>query len=232
MSKIIKDWEAFEMAVKNLRTVFVWGPPGLGKTTAAQDMLDVMLGMRATTVTMNEDWVVQELLGHYLPGEDGAMHWHNGPVTEALRGGSLVVNELARASGAVLDAMLSVMDGQRVARIALPNGEMLTPHAGFRVISTSNSDVDNLDPALRDRFEATVHIKTPHPAIVAALNEGLPKLGDVVLRSYSDGDLGISVRQSFTFLKLLSEGPGPAGQLAYGDRWGDIAVALKLRDSR
>jgi midasin (ATPase involved in ribosome maturation) len=231
-------WEDLDLAVKHLRVVYVWGAPGIGKTTQALHLLDGYLQERgkahkadtACSTTLNEDKVAQELFGHYLPGDGGKFNWHDGPVTMAMRNGALVLNELARASGAVLDAMLEVLDGSRVARIALANGESLTPHEGFKVIATSNSDVKQLDPALRDRFEAILYVERPHPDTIAALNEGVAGLGDVIADSYRDASRALSVRQGFTLAKLIAQGVdrAAAGRLAFAERWGDIDSALKL----
>jgi len=77
------------------------------------------MGLPSWIVTLDEDRMVQELLGHYIP-KGGEFVWHDGPVSLAVRKGGLIINELPRASGAVKDMLLSVLDNPGSFSISLP----------------------------------------------------------------------------------------------------------------
>jgi MoxR-like ATPase len=230
----LSGWEMYDIAVANLRNVYVYGPPGIAKTYHSQEILDAhckahkMPIKQALMVTLNEDVAVQEIQGHWIPGEKWL--FHQGDVIRAISGGSLVVNELARASGAVLDFFLAVMDGDRVFRMRTADGEEVTRHPQFKLVATANSGVEDLDPALRDRFDAVIEVLEPHPGTVEVLNTGFSGLGDLIKESYKDPGHALSVRQGFTLIKLLENKVERevAGLIAFGRKWEGLSTALKL----
>jgi MoxR-like ATPase len=78
-------------------------------------------------------------MGHWVPNR---VEWtfHLGPVSRAYQEGRiLVLNEIGRASGSVQDFLLGVLDNLDVSSLALPNGQILTPATGFKVVGTSNT---------------------------------------------------------------------------------------------
>lgn len=232
----LTGWEMFDIAVKHLRVVYIWGPPGIAKTHHSIDLLTEHLHANVskkavpTITTLNEDKVWQELMGHYLPTDGGGMQFHYGPLAQALMGGAVIVNELCRASGAVLDGFLEVMDGQHVAQISMPDGKTISPHEHFKMVATANEPVDSLDPALQDRMQVVIKVTEPHPATIEALNTGYRGLGDIIRDSYRNVAHAMSVRAGFTFAELVKQKVDfeIAGRMAFQDRWGDISSALKL----
>src|SRR5258708_918568 len=84
--------------VVDMDGINVWGPPGVGKTLGACRLRN---HGETLSITLSEDIVSQELMGHYIP-RGNEFVWHDGPVTTAVREGyNVVVNELGRASAAV-----------------------------------------------------------------------------------------------------------------------------------
>lgn len=232
----VDGWAMFDLALKYLDRIYLYGAPGLGKTYAAthsrQDQTRFKVKQReVVNATLSDDIVLQELIGHYMP-KGTEFVWHDGPVITAMRSGQLLVlNELARASAAVKDAMLGVLDGNGSAAIPLPSGEIVQPGAGFQVVATANSSTDDLDPALADRFEAVVWVNTPHPKMIEALNQEVKGLGTAVEASFKDSpERAISPRSAFTFTKLVKAGVNAkqSAQLAFGARAADIVAAFKL----
>lgn len=221
-------WELFEVAVKHLNRVFVVGPPGVGKTFAAQHA--ARENQQVISITLSEDVVLQELLGHYIP-KGGEFVWHDGPLTTAIREGSLVVvNELGRASSSVRDAMLGVLDAPDVCQIVLPTGEVVRPVATFAIIATSNSGVEELDPALADRFECVIVVNAPHPKLIEHINNVVPGLGTLVNKSYAEPAKAISPRAALTYANLRDKGVEAvkAATVAFGAKGKDIVANLKL----
>jgi MoxR-like ATPase len=224
----LNAWSLLDTAIQHLRVVCVCGKPGIGKTFTAQGGENP-----SNTVSLNlsEDTVVQELFGHYIP-EGNAFVYHDGPVVTAFREGkTLVINELSRASGAVKDALLAVLDSKDSARITLADGETVTANRNFRAVITSNDTADELDPALRDRCECVINLVDPHPGLISALNSAWAGLGDAVKDSWKDSSRAISTRASFAYAKLRNAGVDmeTASVLAYAERAKDITDTLKLR---
>ena len=217
-----------------LRRLYLWGPPGVGKSRFGMDVLKTNF-KNVYQVTLNDDISVQELLGHYVP-KGNEFVWHDGPIALAMRDseGALVINELPRASGAVRDLMLAVLDDNSIASIALPTGEMLKPHAKFSVIATGNDKPEEcLTEALIDRFELILHLDTPNPELIAKLNKVREASGTLVERSYHSKANFVSPRKMISFLTLnahrgtdLTE--RQAAELVFGTMAQDVLDALAL----
>ena len=219
-------WHLARVALDSSSRVFFWGPPGVGKS-----YLTLNAGRACFQVTLCDDQTVQELIGHYLPrGQE--FRWHDGPVALAMRQGArLVLNEIGRASGAVQDFLLAVLDGQGVNTVALPTGEQLQASAGFTVVATSNSPPETLDPALRSRFDAEVHLPSPNPMLIATLNQEFRGLGEALADSFKDPSRALDPRKLLAVVRLIKSGVASrqAAALCFGDRAPDLMAALRAR---
>jgi MoxR-like ATPase len=227
----MNSWELAEKAIEAGATrLLLWGPPGVGKSRWALQVLGEGRQHPPVRVYLNQDLTAQELLGHWVPrGQE--FRWHHGPVAWAwLHGTGLVVDEIGRASGPVLDLMLAVLDDQETARLVLPSGEEIRPSPGFVAICTSNNPPDDLDPALQDRFDVVLHVPSPHPALIARLDAALKGLGNVVRDSYKDPERAISPRRALVFARFVKAQvrAETAAKLAFGERAEDVLSALKL----
>lgn len=219
-------WHLAETAVANLSRVFLWGPPGVGKSHLAMAVSSSRL-----QISLSEDLTVQELIGHFVPDRT-EWRWHYGPVSRAFKEGRLLVlNEIGRASDAVRECLLGVLDSADVASLALPNGEVLTPSNGFKVIGTSNTGPEELDPALRSRFEAEVFLPEPHPGLLRELDRRCRGAGAALGDSFQDPERALDPRRLISFLNLLDSGVGgrSAALLAFGDRAPDVLAAMSAR---
>lgn len=226
-----REWETLHRACAGgIRRFLLVGPPGVGKSTAAEAE-SAGLGLTSYQWSCCEDQLVQEALGHWVVRGQGGFVWHDGPWTRALRHGTLIINELPRASMSVRDAALSILDDPAICRISLPSGETIQPHAGFRVFCTSNDDPEEagLCEALIDRFDLILKMTTPHPGLVQKLNQGYAGLGDVVARSFADGARAISPRRALAFLSLRAIfGEEEAWSLAFRERAADVRATMML----
>jgi len=227
-AQVESEWTLAETAVANLARVILHGPPGVGKTHLASRVGP------ALSITLCEDLSVQEIGGHYLPnGTQWSFHY--GPVSTAFKEGlPLLIHEMGRASGAVHDFMLAVLDCPDVARLTLPSGETILPGAGFKVIATSNSSPETLDPALRSRFQAEVHLRTPHPELVRRFELLYPRLGRAFADSFKDPERAIDPRRLLSFVELLQKQVAlrRAAALTFVDSAPDVLAAFSAAGVR
>lgn len=221
-------WDLTAAASTSAKRILLHGPRGVGKSRWAQDMLG-QAHKEISQCSLNEDIAMQELLGHYVP-KGTNFEWHDGPVMRAYRGGhGLVVNEMGRASGAVQDMFLAVMDDVSVSMISLPTGENVKPGNKFQIVATSNASPEVMDEALQDRFDCIIAITQPHPGLIEHIDTQCLGLGELILRSYQDAQRSISPRRALAFISFTADGmkEDVAAQLAFGTRAKDIMVALK-----
>lgn len=165
------EWGVLEhvLSLDFIRTVFLHGPPGVGKTYAAYHFGRVQAGVYAITLT--EDTAAAELRGHFVP-RGGEYVWHDGPFTSAMRAGArLVINEVTHGSQEALQLLYPVLESLETARLTLPNNETIVPAPGFHVVCTDNAPPEELPPALQDRFQCLLEVKQPHPSALAGLQE-------------------------------------------------------------
>lgn len=217
-----------------LRRLYLWGPPGVGKSRFAMDVLKKNF-KNVYQITLNDDISVQELLGHYVP-KGNEFVWHDGPIALAMRDseGALVINELPRASGAVRDLMLAVLDDNSIASIALPTGEILKPHSKFSVITTGNDKPEEcLTEALIDRFELILNLPMPNPDLVDKLNKVRAASGTLVERSYHSMANFVSPRKMISFLTLNARRGDDfteeqTAELIFGNMAKEVLTALQL----
>lgn len=227
---MITCWDLFDEAVNTAKAprVLVCGPYGLAKSYNAQESLRRRHKVVAQ-VSLNDDVAAQELMGHYVP-KGAIFEWHDGPVTEAYRNGTgLIVNEISRASGAVQDMFLSILDDPKVSMITIPNGEHVRPGEKFQVIATSNHDPSRMAPELQDRFDAIITVDRPHPSLILHINNQRDGLGTIIMDSYKTPAHAISPRRALSFLMFSDHGleDGIALALAFGVKAKDIGMALK-----
>ena len=178
------------LACSCVRHIYLYGPPGIGKTYCA-----IHEGRRdgaVYAITLTQEMPASELRGHWTP-RGNELVWMDGPVVRAMREGAVVVlNELLHASDDAMSFLYPVLERNETARITLPTSETVVPQPGFRVIVTENRSPAELSTALRDRFDVVLEIDEPHPQALAALS---PMLREAARRCFTlDEERRLSVR--------------------------------------
>ena len=223
------DWALVErvLGCKLVRSVYLFGPSGIGKTYCAYHKGCLGRGVYACTLT--EETPASELRGTWLPKGEGLV-WHDGPITRAMREGArLVLNELSHASDDVLAFLYPIIESPETARLTLPTNETLSPATGFTVVCTDNLPPDDLPPALQDRFETILEIEEPHPEAIARLS---PDLRAAALRSFAlENDRRVSLRGWLMLERLRPElGLDDACTVVFGaERGSQLHDALHFR---
>jgi MoxR-like ATPase len=226
------DWALVEraLACELLGRIYLYGPPGIGKTFVAYHSGRIQRDVYAVTLT--PETPAAELRGTYLPRGD-ELAWHDGPAIRALKvGARLVLNELSHASDDALAFLHPLLESPETARLTLPTGETLTPAPGFHVVVTDNCAPDGLPAALQDRFDALLGVSEPHPDAFARLS---PALREPARRSFSLGeDRRVSVRAWLTLDAVRGElGLRDACTVVFGaERGSQIFDALSLAGVR
>lgn len=202
-SKKGTDWAMVErlLTTETVRTFYLWGPPGIGKTHTAFSKGRIDRGVFAVTLT--EDTSAAELRGQYFPA-GGEMVWHDGPFTRAMRlGARLVVNELSHGTPEAHSLLHPVLESIATARLTLPSNETVQPAPGFHVICTDNASPMDLPESLRDRFDSVLEIDEPHPEALALLDEPLRRAAQ---RSFAlEPERRVSLRSWLAIQRLLAE---------------------------
>jgi len=223
-------WPEIEQVLQNCRRVILRGKPGTGKTTTPI-LTAVTNDWPFFTITLTDDTSVQECVGHWMPKGGGVFSWHDGPFALGWRGGKekkgglLVINEITKASGAVLTELYNFLDDESIACKTLPSGETIAPGELFRVVATTNDDLEMLPEALLDRFEARITIDHPHPNAIARLQEPYRSF---VTNCYKDPQNDVSLRDVYALSNLIGKGlePRVASACVFGKRGDDIIVSL------
>ena len=227
-TRVSTDWDLIKKCLENqeVRTVYIHGEPGLGKTYAAfnygRDKDEIF------AITLTEDTPAAELRGHYVPVE-GRLEWRDGPFTAAMRtGGRLVINEVTHAPPEVHSLLHPVLESIETAQLTLPTNETIRPAEGFQVICTDNLGPEDLSDALNDRFDCTFAVTEPHPDAFLALPDDLR---DAARRSFAlEKGRRVTIRRWLAISRLRkSVGMQDACRAVLGRSRGDqIVDALKL----
>jgi MoxR-like ATPase len=225
-------WRDFEeVLAAGERRVLLYGPPGTGKTYAA---LRYGVGPEpAERLVCTEDLTSGEVTGTWMPADAGRWEWLEGPAIRAWRagggrGGRLVVDEVDRASGDALSALLAVVDSEASARWRHPrSGEWVSPGPAYSVVATANLEhPGELPDALRDRFAVAIRIDRPHPEAVAGLSADLrtPALAGAL----GEGERRLSLRAFYAFDRVRARlGADRAARIVFGgERGRDVLDAL------
>lgn len=159
------DKKALAIAYKNNIPALLIGETGTGKTSAIKE-LAYLLKQRYTRISLTGYTTPDELIGSKSV-KDGATYYEDGILTKAMKEGHIVVlDELNAITPDTSFIIHSLIDDER--KIALPNGDIITPAPEFRVFATINPDYEgtkSLNRAFLDRFGVLITVNTAKPEI-------------------------------------------------------------------
>ncbi|MGJ0393764.1 MAG: CbbQ/NirQ/NorQ/GpvN family protein [Methylocystis sp.] len=167
----------FEKAWRHRLPLLIKGPTGCGKTRFVTHMA-ARLGRELTTVSCHDDLTASDLTGRWLI-RGGETVWQDGPLTRAVRKGSVCyLDELVEARKDVTVVLHPLTDDRRILPLER-TGETLEAADGFMLVVSYNPGyqniLKNLKPSTRQRFVAIEFSYPPPPieAEVVAAESGL-----------------------------------------------------------
>ena len=161
--------------------ICLYGRPGTGKSGAPWYGFGAEHCQR---ITIHNSMAPEDLLGSWsLQARGGGTDtvWVDGTATRAMRTShdglcALVLDEADKRGPDVETALHQILDDPTMARIILPNGETITPGAGWGVVATMNGSPDDLSDALRDRFDVFLNCDTPAPGVLSGMSDAMAAL--------------------------------------------------------
>lgn len=215
------------------RNVFLFGPPGTGKTTWA-NQLAATLGRPFVLISCDDQTDAPTLIGMTVPSRDGGTQWQDGILTRAIRtpGAIICIDEPSVARAGALMALQNIL-AHRVLYIA-ETGETVRVARGVIFICADNTNgtgngashgyagTGRLNGAFLDRFgvflefgyltaakeAVTIMHKTKCPRALADLLVGA---ATTTRQAANAGTItnGISLRRLFAWAELLCDGVAP-----------------------
>jgi hypothetical protein len=155
----VLDFTVFDYARATKREVLIYGPTGPGKTTsivawAAKNQL------RLAAVSGNAALEPSQLIGKYVPDGNGGFEWIDGPITDVVRnGGVLILDELNFISPKIYTILYSLLDGRRCLILLDHHGETIQAHPDLTIFATMNPEYVGTTPlnfAMRNRFSVQI----------------------------------------------------------------------------
>ena len=152
------DFEIFDYARSNSINVLIYGPTGPGKTTSVEAWA-AERELKLATVSGNATMEPSQMFGK-MTQIDGAWQWIDGPVTDVVRnGGVLLLDEVNFINPKIYTVLYSLMDGRRSITLLDHLGETIQAHKDLTVFATMNPDYIGTTPlnfAFRNRFDIQI----------------------------------------------------------------------------
>ena len=225
-------WQILHDAlIAGVDRIVLFGPPGTGKTFAGLTMGNTSAG--AFRMVCTEDMTNGDVTGSFMPNSNGSFSWVAGAALKAWDGdgtvgGRLIADEIDKAGGDVAATLLAMLDGEDSASWEHPEtGRIHRPKPGFSAVMTTNiENMEELPPALLDRFPVRVRIDQPHPNALERISRDLRS---IAVSLADAGPRRVSMRTLMAFDKIRKvHGEERAATIVFGDRAEDILDGMKV----
>lgn len=223
MAKIVVPedggWTLSAAVIGHLPNLLLYGPPGTGKSTFA-----CRHGAPSWyRIYCHEEMSDIDILGGPALLNDGgatASKWQDGIGLRAWREGKrLVIDEIDKAGGAALTALLAITEDPSTAAYTIPmTGETVVPSKGFHCIATQNVGPEELPEALKDRFTVRLEITRPHPDAIEALPTDLRAAATISAGLPEERRVSIRAWRAFAHLRHATKNEGQAALAVFGTK--------------
>lgn len=160
--------DLFGFWISGEKAMLLIGFSGCGKTSSVEQW-HARLNLPLLIYVAHPRTEISDLIGHYIPTENGGMVFHYGPVARAAKEGmSVLIDEYYVLDPGVATGLNALLQG---GGLYIPEtGEVIRPKEGFRVFAATNpADIgagffgrNTQDAANQDRFW-TVNVDYPKP---------------------------------------------------------------------
>jgi MoxR-like ATPase len=223
MAKIVVPqdggWTLSQAVIGHLPNLLLYGPPGTGKSTFA-----CRHGAPSWyRIYCHEEMSDIDILGGpALLNDKGATAstWQDGIGLRAWREGKrLVIDEIDKAGGAALTALLAITEDPTTAAYTIPmTGETVVPAKGFNCVATQNVGPEELPEALKDRFTVRLEITQPHADAIEALPKDLQSAAKVSAGLPEERRVSIRAWRAFAHLRAATKDENMAALAVFGTK--------------
>jgi len=151
----LEDFTIYDLARQHKVDVLIYGPTGPGKTSSVVAWAAARK-LRLATVSGNAALEPSQLIGKYIPDGHGGFMWIDGPVTDVVRnGGVLLMDEVNFISPKIYTVLYSLLDARRALILLDHKGETIEAHPDLTIFATMNPSYVGTTPlnfAFRNRF--------------------------------------------------------------------------------
>lgn len=155
----VEDFKVYDHARAEGINVLIYGPTGPGKTTSVEAWA-AERGLRMASISGNASMEPSQMTGKFVSDGEGAFMWIDGPVTDVVRnGGVLLLDEVNFINPKIYTNLYSLTDGRRNIILLDHHGETIEAHPDLTIFATMNPDYIGTTPlnfAFRNRFDIQI----------------------------------------------------------------------------
>ena len=137
----------------------IYGPTGPGKTSSVEAWA-AERELRLATISGNASMEPSQMTGKFVSDGEGAFIWIDGPVTDVVRnGGVLLLDEVNFINPKIYTNLYSLTDGRRSIILLDHHGETIEAHKDLTIFATMNPNYIGTTPlnfAFRNRFDIQI----------------------------------------------------------------------------
>lgn len=175
------DFDVFQFARESKLNMLIEGPTGPGKTMACRAFA-AENDMAFYSIPSNVGVEPSQLFGKFVPNGSGGFVWVDGPVTDLVKnGGVLLINEVNFMPERVATVLFGLLDARREITLLDHNAETLKAHDDLLIVADMNPDYEGTRPlnkAFRNRF--AIQLFWDYDPKVEASLITFPTLRDVI----------------------------------------------------
>ena len=150
------EFDIYDSALANHENILITGPAGSGKTMSVMAFA-AKRSLPYYNVSSNGGAEPSQLLGKWNPDTNGHFRWQDGPVTELVKtGGVLLINEANFMPEHVKPVMFSLTDHRREIQLMDKDGEVIKAHPNLLIVADMNPGYRGTKPlneAEKDRYQ-------------------------------------------------------------------------------